>query len=45
MRKLEELMAPIIMLAMATELMTTPEQREAWARDADWNYYASKYAD
>jgi hypothetical protein len=34
-----------LMLAMLADLVLTPEQREQWKRNYDWDYYASKYAD
>ena len=35
----------VLMLEMFAEFVTTPEQRAAGARQADWEYHASRYTD
>jgi len=42
---LDKFLSGILLLGLATSLVTTPEQRARWVREADWNHYASKYAD
>ena len=37
--------ASILMLHMITDLVTTPEMREHWRQEADWDHYASRYID
>ena len=45
MKELEHFAAGILGLAMMSQLVGTPEQRAEWARQADWQHYASKYTD
>ena len=42
---LENLTRGILTLALVTHFVTTPEQRDEWARQADWDHYVSKYTD
>ena len=39
------LLTGFLILGMVTDLVATPEQREQWRRNYDWDYYASKFAD
>jgi len=45
MLNIDKFTAGLVILGMITHMVTTPEQREEWARQRDWDYYASKFSD
>ena len=45
MKNYHDIIISIITLGMLADFVTTPEQREEWAKESDWRYHASKFTD